>query len=77
MVVEDMASMPARNMPFMLDHPNRRDTEMPIIIIEKTMVRAAIIGASPIFRIFLNEKSKPNVKRRNITPILPHISMFS
>ena len=42
---------------------------MPSIIMEKMMVRAAMTGAMPIFRIFLNEKSSPKENRRKMTPM--------
>ena len=39
--------------------------------------QAEIIGEAPIFSIFLNEKSRPNEKSRNITPMSAHRWMFS
>ena len=77
MVVDDMASIPARKCPFMRDQPRAPATMMPMVIMEKMMVMAAMTGANPILRIFLNEKSSPRAKSRNITPICAHVSMFS
>ncbi len=73
MVVDDIASMPARKSPFICDQPSMRAMNMPIIIMEKMMVRTAMTGAMPIFTIFLNEKSRPRVKSRNITPMSAHV----
>ena len=69
MVVELMASMPPRKMQFILFHPKRCPTSMPMVIIQKTMVMVAMTGAAPILRIFLNEKSRPRENRVNITPM--------
>ncbi len=76
-VVDDMASIPARNSPFISDHPNIDATALPVSIMQNTMTSAAMMGAMPILSIFLKEKSRPNVKSRNITPMLAHVSMFS
>ena len=73
MVVLDMASMPPKKMLFICDQPKAFPTQTPSNIIEKTMKLAAMTGAMPIFRIFLNEKSRPNAKRRNTTPMSPHM----
>ena len=77
MVVELMASIPPRKIQSICFHPKRCPTTMPSDIMQKMMVQAAMTGAAPILRIFLKEKSSPREKRRNITPILAHISMFS
>ena len=76
-VVDDIASIPPRNMQFIWLHENSFPTQIPMSIMEKTMVRAAITGALPILRIFLNEKSRPREKSRNITPMSAHDCMFS
>ena len=73
MVVDDMASIPARNRQFMRLQPNRVPTPVPNAIIQKIMVRAAMTGAIPIFKIFLNEKSRPSENNKNITPISAHV----
>ena len=39
---------------------------------EKMMAMAEINGETPIFRIFLNEKSKPSENSRNMTPMSAH-----
>lgn len=52
-------------------------TMMPNIDIEKMMVMVEMIGEAPIFRIFLNEKSRPNENSRNITPMSAHSWTFS
>ena len=72
MVVDDIASIPPRNMQFICVHPNSFPTPTPVSIMEKIMVSAAIIGAEPIFSIFLKEKSRPREKSRNITPMSAH-----
>ena len=41
------------------------------------MVTAEMTGDAPIFRIFLNEKSRPSENSRNITPMSAHRWMFS
>ena len=76
-VVDDMASIPPRNMQFIWLQENSLPTQMPKSIMEKTMVRAAMMGALPILRIFLKEKSRPREKSRNITPMSAHDCMFS
>ena len=76
-VVDDMASIPPRNMQFIWLQENSFPTQMPKSIMEKTMVRAAMMGALPILRIFLKEKSRPREKSRNITPMSAHDCMFS
>ena len=72
-VVDDMASIPPRKIQSILPQPKPWPTRMPSVIIEKIIVRAAITGAIPILRIFLNEKSSPNENRRNITPMSAHV----
>ena len=44
---------------------------------QKMIEQAEMMGDAPIFRIFLNEKSKPNENSRNITPMSAHRCMFS
>ncbi len=75
MVVDDIASMPPRKMQSMWSQPKAWPTPMPSIAMEKTMLMAAMMGAMPIFRIFLNEKSRPSAKSRNITPMSAHVWM--
>ena len=75
MVVEDIASMPPRKMQSMWFQPNACPTAMPSIAMEKTMLIAAMTGAMPIFRTFLNEKSRPSANSRNITPMSAHVWM--
>ena len=74
-VVELMASMPPRKMQSMRAHEKAWPTTMPSIIMKKMMVQAAMIGDMPIFRIFLNEKSRPREKRRNMTPMSAQVLM--
>ena len=73
MVVDDIASIPPRNTQFMCDQPKALPTSMPSAIIENTVETAAMTGAKPIFRIFLNEKSNPSANNRNSTPISAHV----
>ena len=75
MVVELMASIPPRKMQSMRFHPNPCPTIMPSVIIAKMMVSVVMTGATPIFMIFLNEKSKPKEKSKNITPMSAHVFM--
>ena len=77
MVVEDIASMPERKSPFISDQPKAWATIIPMVIMEKTIVMAAMIGAIPILSIFLKEKSSPNANKRNITPMSDHVLIFS
>ena len=77
MVVDDMASIPPRKMQFICDHPKALPTSVPSNIIENTMLHAAMAGAIPIFRIFLNEKSSPSANKRNKTPMSAQVWMFS
>ena len=44
---------------------------------EKMMQTVEMMGEMPIFRIFLNEKSSPNEKSRNMTPMSAHRWMLS
>ena len=44
---------------------------------QKMMVTVEIIGEAPIFRIFLNEKSRPSENSRNITPMSAHSCTLS
>ena len=77
MVVDDIASMPPRKIQSIFDHPNRWPTIMPSIDIEKMTVTVEMMGEAPIFRIFLNEKSRPSEKSRNMTPMSAHRWTFS
>ena len=45
---------------------------MPNIDMQKMIVMVDMMGDAPIFRIFLNEKSRPNENNRNITPMSAH-----
>ena len=72
-VVDDMASIPARKIQFISLHPKDCPTVNPSSIIQKMMVMAAMTGAAPIFRIFLKEKSSPREKSRKITPMSAHV----
>ena len=42
---------------------------------QNTMAHVAMMGDEPILRIFLNEKSSPSEKSRNITPMSAHVWM--
>ena len=72
-VVDDMASIPARKRQFIWLQPNAFPTVMPSSIMQKMMVMAAITGAAPILSIFLKEKSRPREKSRNMTPMSAHV----
>ena len=74
-VVELMASIPPRNMQSMRPHPKVCPTVMPSAIMRNTMAHVAMMGDEPILRIFLNEKSSPSEKSRNITPMSAHVWM--
>ena len=69
MVVELMASIPARKMQSILLHPKAWPTRTPSVIMQKTMATVAMMGEAPIFNIFLNEKSKPREKSVKMTPM--------
>ena len=75
MVVEDMASMPPRKMQSIWLQPNSSPVQAPTYIMHRMMARAAMMGAAPIFRIFLNENSSPRAKSRKMTPISLHTWM--
>ena len=75
MVVDDMASIPARNRQSMRLQPKRLPTAVPVAIMQKMIVSVATIGASPMRSIFLNEKSRPRAKRRKSTPMSAHVCM--
>ena len=77
MVVELMASIPPRKMQSMCVQPNILPTVMPDTIMQNMIVQAAMTGAMPIFRIFLNEKSRPSANNRNITPMSAHALTLS
>ncbi len=77
MVVDDMASIPPRKIQSIFDHPKVWPTHTPNIDIQKMMVTVEIMGEAPIFRIFLNEKSRPSENSRNMTPISAHSWMLS
>ena len=77
MVVDDIASIPPRKMQSIWLHLKLWPTKMPSIVIQKMMVMVEIMGEAPIFRIFLNEKSSPNEKSRNMTPMSAQRWMFS
>ena len=70
-----MASIPPRKMQSIRDHPKAWPVRKPSTTMQKMMVQAAITGAMPIFRIFLNEKSSPSEKSRKITPMSAHVCM--
>ena len=67
-----MASIPPRKMQSILDQWNNWPTMTPSIDMQKMMVMVEMMGDAPIFRIFLNEKSRPNENNRNITPMSAH-----
>ena len=46
---------------------------MPKMIMLKTIDKAAMTGAMPILRIFLNEKSRPKENNRKSTPMSAHV----
>ena len=77
MVVELIANMPPRKMQLIFDHPKRCPARMPMVIMQKTMVIVAMMGAAPIFKIFLKEKSSPKENNVNMTPMFAHVSIFS
>ena len=70
-----MASMPPRKTQSIWLQPKRCPTLMPVMDMKNTVHTAAMTGAKPIFRIFLNEKSRPSEKSRNITPMSAHVCM--
>ena len=77
MVVELMASIPPRKIQSILDQPKECPTQTPSIDMEKMITIVEINGDAPIFRIFLNEKSRPSENSRNITPMSAHSWMLS
>ena len=76
-MVDDIASIPPKKMQSILGHPKRCPTQTPNIDMQKMIVMVEIMGEAPIFRIFLNEKSRPNENNRNITPMSAHSCTFS
>ena len=58
-------------------HPNSPPVNMPTSIIPIMTETAAMIGAAPIFKIFLNENSRPRAKSRKMTPMSLHSLMPS
>ena len=77
MVVEDIASMPPRKRQFIWLQPKACPVKKPTVIMDKMMVQAAMIGAEPIFMIFLNENSSPRANSRKMTPMSLHRCTFS
>ena len=77
MVVDDMASIPPRKMQSILGHSKSRPTSTPSMDMQKMMVVVEMMGEAPIFRIFLNEKSRPSENNRNITPMSAQRCTFS
>ena len=61
----------------MRDQPKAWPTNTPNIAMQKMMLMVVIIGEAPIFRIFLNEKSRPSENNRNITPMSAQRCTFS
>ena len=76
MVVLDMASMPPRNMLFMLPHPKKCPTVLPTLIMQNMTEQAAMTGPMPIFTIFLNENSSPKVNIKKMTPMSAQVCML-
>ena len=72
-----MASIPPKKVQSIWLHPNKWPTKTPSIDMEKIMVAVEMMGEAPIFRIFLNEKSRPSENSRNITPMSAHNWMLS
>ena len=72
-----MAIMPPRNIQSILLQAKACPVTIPSIIIENTIMMAEMKGETPIFRIFLIEKSNPNEKSRNMTPMSAQVWMFS
>lgn len=77
MVVDDMANIPPRKIQSILLHPKSVPIQTPNIDMKKMIVQVDMMGEAPILRIFLNEKSRPNEKSRNITPISAQRCTFS
>lgn len=63
MVVELMANIPPRKMQSIRVQPKAWPTPPPRATMLKIIVTAATAGATPIFRIFFIEKSRPREKR--------------
>ena len=72
---DDMASMPPKKMQSIWLQPKSSPVQAPTYIMHRMIASAAIIGAAPIFRIFLNENSRPRAKSRKMTPISLHTWM--
>ena len=70
-----MANIPPKKILSILLQPNPCPTNIPNVIMQKTIVQAAIIGAMPIRSIFLNEKSSPNEKSKKMTPMSAQVWM--
>ena len=77
MVVLDMANMPPRKMQSICFQPKAWPVKNPTVIMHRMMEQAAMMGAAPIFMIFLNENSKPRANRRKMTPMSLHRCTFS
>ena len=56
-----------------LPHPKSPPVNAPTSIMPMMMATAAMIGAAPIFSIFLNENSSPRANSRKMTPMSLHV----
>ena len=77
MEVEDMLSIPPRKMDVTQVQPKSLPTRIPTLNITITSVNTVMNPAPPTFFIFFRLNSRPNPKRRNITPIFPQNSTLS
>ena len=77
MVVDDIDSMPPRNIELIWLQPSIVPVRYPSVIIPVRIVMAPIIAVPPTFSSFFILNSKPRANKRNITPISAHILMLS
>ncbi len=76
-VVLLMASMPPRKMQSMRGQPKACPTRTPSTVMAVIILMVEMMGEAPILSIFLNEKSRPSEKSRNITPMSAQRCMLS
>ena len=75
--VEDMDSIPPKNMQLICENPIRFPAVYPRNIIPHTMVKVAITALNPTFSNFLKEKSSPMANKRKMTPISAQILILA
>ena len=72
-----MANIPPKKRQSMRFQSNNHPVNIPTIIMQNIMVHADMMADPPTFISFLKLNSRPNAKRRNITPISDQVFILA